>query len=160
MFLLPLFITINCNSQIDNNNNLKDGNQYSIRYKKLKELHIKQIHSKSYLKADSLLGVFIRKMDVKFAPSEVREIVPIEWTRENISKTRFKNLQEAEDEWGNVLAAQASEEIENAEFHDYSIETLLTTKSAEMLIAIQQEVMSEYPDKSGIHCKNSSIYKE
>ena len=103
----------------------KESKEYKAAYNKLKDLFIKQKSSASYLKAKSLRQEFYKKSNFDKKKEKLENGTTImQWVKQNLSKTGFSSLSQAEMEWGAVEFAEEAEKKENAEFHSFQSETL------------------------------------
>jgi hypothetical protein len=98
LFLLPAFAQTTTTAENDS--------VYVADYYKLRELYLKYIDAKKGNKADKLMKEFVLK--AKFG-GEFKDLNPEEgiigWVRQNIEKTSFKNVAEAEKLWNEAEAA-------------------------------------------------------
>lgn len=126
----------------------KDTIPYEVRYKKLKELLIKQIDSESYKNETKLFTAYVDKLNLTSSDSkQFYEMEVLDWTKANLKQTDFKTVEEAEKEWAAVEIAQDLEMKENLAYHNYYFETLEATRKFDILPELLEEIMEEYPEK-------------
>lgn len=131
------------------NEKLKDPVPREERYKKLKELYIKELDSKSHRTADSLFQVFIYKITLDFEMDELPEDPQtyVAWAKDNLSKTEFKDAAEAEKLWGDYMQNIENSIVENKAYYDYMMETFKYEGGIDTSIEVMTDVRSDHPEK-------------
>lgn len=127
----------------------KDTIPYEMRYNKLKELKLKQKSSQTQLAADSLFQVFVYKITPELSLNEIKverfDYLP--WVKENLSKTEFKDMAEAEKLWNEYNDAINRNIEENKEYYDYLHEVLSFEGGIELSGQVIRDVAMENRDK-------------
>lgn len=143
-FLSVLFLSVTAigYSQIaETKEKPKDTIAHEVRYATFKKLYIQMRQSKSFQISDSIAQVFFYKitpdMDLIEISKENRDYFA--WTKDNLSKTEFKDIAEAEKLWAAYEDAVKISTTENKEYYDYSFET----RKFEGGTALQMDIMSE-----------------
>ncbi|KOS05365.1 hypothetical protein AM493_04450 [Flavobacterium akiainvivens] len=113
LFLIPAF------AQPDTATNNSNDSTYVADYYKLRALYIKYIDSKKTTKTDKLLREFMMK--AKF-DGEMKELASedglIIWVRENIKKTAFRSVVEADELWQELQIARQVRPQEELDFYE------------------------------------------
>jgi hypothetical protein len=103
----------------------KESEEYKAAYTKLKDLIIKQKGSASYLNYEALRREFYKKSGYNSKRDKIAYGETIfDWVKQNLSKSMFLSLTQAEMEWDAVEFAEEAERKENAGFHEFQSETL------------------------------------
>jgi hypothetical protein len=127
----------------------KDPVSKEERYKKLKELYIKELDSKSHRTADSLFQVFIYKITLDVEIDELPEDPQtyVAWAKDNLSKTEFKDAAEVEKLWGEYRKNTDITIKENSAYYDYMMETFKYEGGISLNTEVMMDVMSDHPEK-------------
>ena len=151
LLLLPLLaFSINGFSQATaKKEKPKDPVSKEERYKKLKELYIKELDSKSHQAADSLFQVFVYKMTLEIDLTELPDDPEtyVDWVKDNLSKTEFKDVAEAEKLWGEYRQNTEITIEENSAYYDYMMEAFKYEGGIATNVKVMTDVLSDYPEK-------------
>jgi len=104
-----------------------DSLTYDEAYKKLLDLYVKKEESESSQKADDLQRAFIDKMNItRYELSEMQErkLTLLEWVSENLEKTSFLSLEQAEEEYETFVLEWSKQYDENEEFFVFMLMTI------------------------------------
>lgn len=128
----------------------KDTVPYDERYNKLKELHIKNLDSKSQIAADSLFQVFVYKItpDVDFNVITEENQDLLVWAKTNIAKTEFKDAAEAEKLWAEYEQEINVSTAENKEYYEYLLDVFQTEGGIDLHLKVMEDVDEQYPEKN------------
>jgi hypothetical protein len=98
----------------------KQEPEYINAYNKLKGLALKQRSSTTYTNLQSLEKEFYKKANFNYKKDTLEDRQTIfDWVQNNLSRTKFISLSQAEMEWNVIKFAQEAEEKENADFYEF-----------------------------------------
>ncbi|MHA3787499.1 hypothetical protein ACX0HA_04750 [Flavobacterium hauense] len=119
------------------------------RYKKMKALYIQQLDSETHKAADSLFQLFAYKTtpEVKLKDITTNGTDYLTWIKENLSKTEFKDFDEAKKLWDNYTLAQFRDIEANKEYDNYRKELLRSDVGVDIYIKALDDVRDEHPEK-------------
>jgi len=149
LFVIIIFLIITCKA-IGQPREIypeKDSAYYPT-YNKVKELYIKQLHTKSYQKCRLLTNEYKKKWRSLYdgtGAELAKDIGGLKWLKKNWQKTRFKSYDEAVKEFEGVLASTTACQIDNAEFtkaYFYAVRRY----GAYIYLDLEEEMENEYPD--------------
>ena len=158
IFIISVYLST-CYSFAQQNTVHNDSvTSYDLAYNKLKKLYIKQLDSDVYKKQKVVFRKFYKKMNFEGDAWEITPD-PIPWIKENLEKTDFFSVTEAELEWAQYMLLYEEDLKQNADYHDYLVEAILKF-GGKIAASVIKDVVEEYPDKFFNKDSLEELYKD
>ena len=131
---------------------------YDLAYNKLKKLYLKQLDSDIYCKKKAVFRAFYKKMNFDGDTSEITPD-PLPWIEDNLEKTDFFSVTEAELEWAQYMVLYEEDQKQNADYYNFLFESI-PKFGAKIVTELMDDIVTNHLDK--FLCKDSptELYKD
>ena len=158
LFIISVYLST-CYSYAQQNTVGNDSvTSYDLAYNKLKQLYLKQLDSDIYCKKKAVFRKFYKKMNFEGDASEITPD-PLPWIEDNLEKTNFFSVTEAELEWAQYMVLYEKDQKQNADYYNFLFESI-PKFGAKIVTELMDYIITNHLDK--FLCKDSpeELYKD
>ncbi|WP_188619557.1 hypothetical protein [Flavobacterium suaedae] len=157
IFIMSIYLST-CYSFAQQNTLSDSLTSYDLAFNRLKKLYLKQLDSNIYCKKKAAYRKFYKKMNFEGDVSEIAPD-PIPWIKDNLEKTDFFSVTEAELEWAQYMVLDEEDQKQNSDYYNFLFESI-PKFGAKIVTELMDDIVTNHLDK--FLCKDSprELYKD